>query len=325
MKHAFTLVAIATLSLFTACKKDKNTTPNTIDNFYRLKSFEVGVIPKDRMVQVLFQVTDYYRKGVTDLRAEDFIVSENGGRIDSEAQIRLGQSDIPFTLRNVLLLDISKSVEGLIPQIKTAARALIDSKLPEQEMAIYAFDANTYELQTFTADPAALKAAIDALPSSGLVSSTNLYGAIIDVADLWEDSYSIDGIVDGSLIIFTDGRHNASQVLTLQSAKQALGDKKVFVAALESSDLDEQALKQLAGSGERYFKASDVNGLTQMFLDIQQDILRAAKSIYFLYYQSPITDPTPFNNKLTIEVKDNFNTGPDRIITEYFNSEGFGH
>lgn len=324
MKHVCALFAILTIALLPACKKDKGPTP-TLDNFYRLKTYEVGVIPKDRMVQVLFQVTDYYRKGVTDLRAEDFIVSENGGRIDSEAQIRLGQSDIPFSLRTVLLLDISKSVEGLIPQIKAAARALIDSKLPEQEIAIYTFDAETQELQPFTSDPAALKAAIDALPTSGLVSSTNLYGAIIDVADAWEDSYTIDGIVDGSLIVFTDGRHNASQVLTLQSAKQALGNKKVFVAALESSDLDEQSLKQLAGSADRYFKASDISGLSQMFLGIQQDILRAAKSIYFLYYQSPITDPTPYQNKLTIEVKDNFNTGPDRLIVEYFNSEGFGH
>lgn len=307
------------------CKKDKGLTPVDLSNYFRLKSFEVGVIPQARTVQVLFQVTDYYHKGVASLMADDFIVSENDGRIDTEADIRLGQSSIPFSLRNVLLMDISRSVEGLVPQIKAAAKALVESKLPNQEIAIYTFDATVNELQAFTTEKAALLSAIDAVPTTGLVNSTNLYGAIIEVADLWEDNYTIDGIVDGSLIVFTDGRHNASQVLTLQDAKQALQDRKVFVAALESPDLDEASLKQLAGPADRYFKASDVSGLEAMFLNIQQDIQRAANSIYFLYYQSPISDPTPYNNKLTIEVKDNFNNGSDRLITEYFNSAGFGN
>lgn len=308
-----------------SCKKDNDLSPTRLDSFYRLQSFEVGVVPEQRTVQVLFQVTDYYHKGVSTLQAEDFIVSENNGRIDTEANIRLGQSSIPFTLKNVLLLDISRSVEGLIPQIKSAAKALVENKLPNQEIAIYTFDAQVEMLQSFTTDKTTLLNALDQLPTTALVNSTNLYGAIMEVADLWEDSYAIDGIVDGSLIVFTDGRHNASQVLTLSDAKRATAGKKVFVAALESPDLDEASLKQLAVESDRYFKASDVSGLEQMFLRIQEDIQRAANSIYFLYYQSPITDPTPYNNKLTIEVKDNFNTGNDRMITETFNSAGFGN
>lgn len=328
MKHLVSFSALVVL-LFTlalaSCKKDNDVSPANLDNFYRLKSFEVGVVPEQRTVQVLFQVTDYYQKGVSTLVADDFIVSENDGRIDTEANIRLGQSAIPFTLKNVLLLDVSRSVEGFIPQIKAAAKALVENKLPNQEIAIYTFDAEVEMLQTFTTDKTALLNALDQLPTTALVNSTNLYGAVMEVADLWEDNYAIDGIVDGSLIVFTDGRHNASQVLSLNDAKQATADKKVFVAALESPDLDEAALKQLAVESDRYFKASDVSGLEQMFLHIQDDIQRAANSIYFLYYQSPITDPTPYNNKLTIEVKDNFNNGSDRLITETFNSEGFGN
>lgn len=328
MKHFVSFSALFALVaglVFVSCKKDNDLAPNTLENYYRLKSFEVGVIPEQRTVQVLFQVTDYYHKGVSTLLADDFIVSENNGRIDTEADIRLGQSSIPFTLKNVLLLDVSRSVEAFIPQIKAAANALVENKLPNQEIAIYIFDAEVTVLQEFTTDKTALLNALNALPSSGLVNSTNLYGAVMEVAGLWEDNYTIDGIVDGSLIIFTDGRHNASQVLSLNDAKQATANKKVFVAALESPDLDEVSLQQLAGQSDRYFKASDVNGLEQMFLSIQQDIQRAANSIYFLYYQSPITDPTPYNNKLTIEVKDNFNNGSDRMITETFNSEGFGN
>ncbi len=312
------------VSAAASCNKDDDSAPLDLTKFYRLKSFEVGVVPEDRQVQVLFQVTDYNKKGVADFLAENFIVSENKGRIDTEAEIRLGRGSIPFALKNVLLLDISSSVESFVPQIKAAAKSLIEKKLPNQEIAIYTFDAEVKQLIGFSTNQTALLAVVQSIPESGLENSTNLYGAIKQVADLWEDAYQIDGIVDGSLIIFTDGRHNASQAQTLATAKAALGDKRVYVAALASPDLDETALKSLAVVNERYFKADDTAGLEQMFLDIQTEIQGLANSIYYLYYQSPISDPTPYQNELKIEVKENMNNGFDRFLIEQFNSDGFG-
>jgi uncharacterized protein YegL len=305
------------------CKKD-NDHPTDLSQYYRLQSYEVGVVPQSRTVQVLFQVTDFKHKGVSTLTEDDFLVSENDGRVDTEAEIRLGQSNIPYCLRTVLLLDISRSVEGFVPQIKTAAKALIQKKTAHQEIAIYTFDSGTKKLKAFTADQAALLAAVDAIPETGLLNSTNLYGAVIDVAKLWDDVFAIDGIIDGNIILFTDGRHNASQSISLSHAKAALGTKRVYAAALASPDLDEAALKSLATDTDRYFKADDVAGLEHMFLEIQSEIQSLSKSIYFLYYQSPITDPAPYSNKLTIEVKGNINTDSDSRIVEYFNSKGFG-
>ncbi|MEZ4963070.1 MAG: VWA domain-containing protein [Saprospiraceae bacterium] len=328
MKTVSTLSQICLVFLLIAaagCKKDNDYGPSDFSKFFRLHSFEVGVVPESRTVQVLFQVTDLDKKGVSKLATSDFIVKENEGEIDSEADLRIGQGTIPFAIRTVLLLDITRSVEAFIPQIKEAARSLVQKKLPEQEIAIYTFDAATKAVQTFTTDSQALLDAINTIPESGLVNSTNIYGAVIDVADLWEDAYSIEGIVDGSLIIFTDGRHNASQFVTLEMAQNALGNRRAYVAALSSPDLDEVSLKKLAKDPARYFKADDVAGLEQMFLDIQSDIQSLSNSIYFLYYQSPISDPTPFENDLIIEVRDNTNTGSDRRIVEKFNSEGFGN
>ncbi len=327
MKSLFTFVKISMLFVLVAavsCKKE-DVVPIDFSKFYRLKSFEVGVVPEQRMVQVLFQVTGYDGKGVSSLKEGDFIVTENGGKIDSEADLRVGLSSIPFELKTVLLLDITRSVEGFVPQIKNAAKSLINMKLPEQQIAIYTFDSDTKLVVDFTTDKQALLAAINSIPESGLVNSTNLYGAIIDVADLWEDAYAIDGIVDGSLVIFTDGRHNASQSTTLQQAKNALGPRRAYVAALASPDLDEVSLKLLAAEQDRYFRADDVAGLEQMFLDIQSEIQSLSNSIYFLYYQSPISDPTPYMNELKIEVRDNINTAKDGRILEVFSSEGFGN
>ena len=328
MKSIFTIFKISlvfVLVVVVGCKKEEDLGPADLSNFYRLKSFEVGVVPEQRMVQVLFQVTDYYKKGVPDLAKEDFIVTENKGKLDSEADLRVGRSSIPFELKTVLLLDITRSVEGFVPQIKEAAKSLVEMKLPEQQIAIYTFDSGTHEVQSFTNNKAQLLAAINAIPETDLVNSTNLYGAVMEVADLWEDAFTIDGIVDGSLVIFTDGRHNATQSLTLTHAKNALANRRAYVAALASPDLDEVSLKTLANDPDRYFKAEDSAGLEQMFLDIQSHIQSLSNSIYFLYYTSPISDPIPYLNELNIQVKDNLNTNPDGWIKEYFNSEGFGN
>ncbi len=328
MKPFSTFAKFALLLLLTAaigCNKDDDATPTDISKFYRMKQFEVGVLPKQRMVQVLFQVTDYDGKGVSSLTEADFTVTENKGNIDSEADLRVGISSIPFELKTVLLLDITRSVEGLVPQIKTAARSLVESKMPEQQIAIYTFDSQSHPLITFTKNKQELLAAIDGIPETGLVNSTNLYGAIIEVANLWVDNYTIDGIVDGSMVIFTDGRHNASQNITLAHAQSAIGTRRAYVAALASPDLDENSLKALAKDPDRYFKANDTAGLEQMFVDIQAEIQSLSNSIYFLYYQSPISDPAPYLNELTIKIKDNINNGKDGQIMELFNSEGFGN
>ncbi|MBK9014195.1 MAG: hypothetical protein IPM82_08920 [Saprospiraceae bacterium] len=131
--------------------------------------------------------------------------------------------------------------------------------------------------------------------------------------------------MDGSMVIFTDGRHNASQNVTLSQALSALGTRRAYVAALSSPDLDEASLKTLANNPDRYFKADDTAGLEQMFVDIQAEIQSLSNSIYFLYYQSPISDPTPYLNELVIEIKDNLNNGNDSQLLELFNSEGFGN
>ncbi|MCF8245433.1 MAG: VWA domain-containing protein [Saprospiraceae bacterium] len=328
MKPFSTFAKLALLFLFTVsigCQKDDDTLPSDLSKFYRLKTFEVGVVPAQRTVQVLFQVSDYDGKGVSSLTEDDFIVTENNGKIDSEADLRVGISSIPFELKTVLLLDITRSVEGFVPQIKAAARSLVESKMPDQQIAIYTFDADTKQVKAFSKNKQELLNAIDGIPETSLVNSTNLYGAVIDVANLWVDNYTIDGIVDGSMVIFTDGRHNASQNVTLAMAKSALGTRRAYVAALASPDLDEAALKSLANDPDRYFKAEDTAGLEQMFIDIQAEIQSLSNSIYFLYYQSPISDPTPYINELTIEIKNNLNHGNDSQILELFNSEGFGN
>ena len=319
------LFLLLTVILMSSCKKDEIRTNPNEGTFIRLETIGMDVTPKDREVEILFRATDYDNQGVSGITVDDLDVYENGGSIDQEGDLTITRDSIPFDLKTVLLLDLTRSVEGLVPQIKAACIAMINQKLPEQKMAIYTFDANTELLQDFTAEKASLIAAINDIPETDLVNSTNLYGAIEQMEGLWNDVYSIAGIEDGSLIIFTDGRHNATPNITLADALRAIDGKKRFVAALDSPDLDETALKTLAISTDRYFKAEDVNGLKNMFLNIQEEIQKSSSSIYYMYYQSPITDPAPFENTLRVEMKNNTNTLRDGFLEETFNSEGFGN
>ncbi|MFK7807283.1 MAG: VWA domain-containing protein [Saprospiraceae bacterium] len=315
------------LLLVVSCGKDDDDLLHSDDdvNFYRMMPFEVETDPTHREVRILFQVRDKDFDGVAGVTEEDLNVYENNGSIDLEGGLTLNPGNIPSELKTVLLLDLTRSVEGLVPQIKAACISMIDNKLPEQTIAIYTFDSESHLLQDFTTDATALKAAINGMPETNLVNSTNLYGGVISVSDLWNDVFTIQAIEDGSLIVFTDGRHNATPAITLEDAKDALGPKKTYVAALNSADLDETALIQLAGREDRYYKADNIAGLEQMFINIQRDIQNLSQSIYYLTYQSPITDPTPYENTLRVEIDGNRNVSDDKEILESFNSAGFGN
>ncbi len=317
---------LGTVLIFSSCRKDDDIpvdVPSTA-KYYRLNAFEVDVDPKDRLVKVLFQVKDYQNNGVSGLQADDVDVYENNGRIDLESEVRIAPDSIPYRLKTVLLLDLSRSVEGFVDQIKEAAIALVNKKLHNQEIAIYTFDSKVNIVQDFTIVNDKLINAINNIPATNLTNSTNLYGAIQSVANLWTDIYTTSNIEDGSLVIFTDGRHNATPAITLEDAMRALDGKKRYIAALSSEDLDETSLKALAQDDKNYFQADNVESIENMFLSIQEEIRGLSNSVYYMYYQSPITDPSPFNNELKIELFENANTGSDARLIESFNSAGFG-
>lgn len=325
MKITQFILFFAALLFIVSCGKndDQIFTPNP-GEYFRLQAMDVDVLPQYRQVRVLFQVTDFDRKGFAGLEDDQLDVFENGHLVDLEGDVRLAPDSIPYQLKTVLVLDISKSIEGFVPNIKAACKSLIDKKLEDQEIAIYTFDNKVNRIVPFTKNADVLYAAIDGIEETDLTGSTNLYEAIIEAADEWNDIYTVNTLVDGSMVVFTDGRHNAIPSITIEHALTATEGKKVFIAALQSVDLDEVALKQIAGNQERYFKADDVASLETMFTNIQEEILGISRSVYYMYYTSPISDPSPYTNDLMLEISGNQNRGSDASIITTFNSEGFG-
>lgn len=316
--------------LLNACGDASNETvePNgSSKGCYRMKQLsQTTTVPSERRVSMLFQVLSCNsNNGVSGLKTDDFQVLENGGSIDSESLASFDPKQVPFSMRTLLLLDVSSSVLNQIPQIKEACKALINQKLPDQSFAIYIFDKNTRRLRDFTTSKDELLMAIDQIPSKDLENSTNLYGAIMSVSKLVPSKYTATEISDGSIILFTDGRHNADPGLTIENAKTAVKGVNIYVAALKSSDLSEEPLKSIAASGDNggYFIADKIDVLKEQFLQIQQRISNWASSYYLVNYRSPISNPQNRTNTLEIKIKGNTHKASDKSINTTFNSFGF--
>ena len=145
---------------------------------------------------------------------------------------------------------------------------------------------------------------------------------MIDGAKLWEDKVTEQEIVNGSMIVFTDGKHNANPGLTKENVKSAINNKNVFVAALEGANLDEITLRELVDNNDdRYLLANNISELGVVFLDIQAKVQREANSIYFITYKSPISVATTAT--MTILINGNSNVTSDFCINQNFSTEGF--
>ena len=317
------------LLLLLGCKEDESQIlpyQKEIGNgsYYRLSDFgSVDVYPEHRQVSLLIRVTDSLNLGVTNLDKDDFKVLENNeDKVgDLEANTKIDPETIPFTIKTVLLLDLSSSVESEISNIKSAVKELIAAKVNHQEFSIFTFDSEVKQILDFTSNGNTLISAINNLPETGFDNSTNLYQAIITASKSWQDIINIDEIEEGSMIVFTDGKHNADPHLNIMTVLNSIENKSIYAAALNSPNLDEASLLQIVGEKSRYHLASNIGDLANVFLDIQDRILTQSKSIYYITYTSPISVPGVQNLKIMID--NNRNPGGDCMIEKSFSSQGF--
>jgi len=313
------LAFVATMFVFSisnfGCKKKSDDTidPIVTSTFLRLRALQIETeVP--HQVNVIFQVRDKDDIGVEGLTTDKFKFSEDGSYIGSEASATIAPfGNIPVEIKTVLLLDMSISVQNNIDQIKTAAKSLVDKKADYQQISVYSFSGAVTKIIDFSGDKNAIKTAIDNIPLGN--SSTNLYGAVIQCAALWTDSYTISKIDAGNLIIFTDGDDTQGSS-TLVAAQSAVEFKDVYALGL-GNELNVNTLSSLG----RYYNASDISKLGEVFLKIQSDIEKTAKSVYYLYYQSPKRGSN--EHTLNVSMVTNENTDSDASFTQKFNSSTF--
>lgn len=137
------------------------------------------------LVTIPTTVTDKSGRPVTGLRAENFVVFEDGAR---QKISTFGTTDAPFEV--ALLLDTSGSTRADVALIQRAANSFIDSLRPGDRVALIAFNTApgndpagglaTVDIKTkLTGDRAVLRRALESLGSS---NGTPYYDALEQIA-----------------------------------------------------------------------------------------------------------------------------------------------
>lgn len=268
-------------------------------------------------VNVMFSVSDLLNNGITNLTANDFEVYEDGELVsaaESELQIQKGD-EAAYKLKTVLLLDNSTSLKDNIDQIRSAAETFVQNISANQEVAIYQFSEETELLADFTNSIDSLISALKRYQVGK--PSTNLYSSIIKGAERWEDSYSMNQIIRGTMIIFTDGKETQGSA-TLADALSAVDKKNVYTIGL-GTEIQPDILSAIGTAG--YYSIDSADQLNQRFDLIRGQIINYANSFYKLVYKSPKRGN--FNHTLTVRIKNNSYSGEQSYISGGFNSGGF--
>ncbi len=218
------------------------------------------------VVSVTAVVKDRKGRFISDLKQEDFVVSEGSDqkrildfRAETDGPVKLG-----------LLVDASGSMRigQIAVDAREAARHLFSALRSSDEAALFSFDTRLDRVSAFTSDTAALDAALGRLnPPYG---QTSLYDAIGDASTFVAEQGRGQGRLPQrtALVVITDGIDTHSRSTTEQVAAIASRiDVPVYIIAVmspiddprtdETPSFDATGLQQLArNTGGDMFIAS---------------------------------------------------------------------
>jgi VWFA-related protein len=174
----------------------------------------INAVEEVDLVNLYAVVRDPRGRYVDGLTAADFTLLEDG----REQTIKVFTSD-PKPLAVAILIDTSTTMEGgKIEAARESAAAFVRALAPRDRGMIVGFADRVRVLQDLTADPEALRAAIESTEARG---GTALYDAI------WKGADALRGVPDARrvLVLLSDGRDEAANGLepgSLHTMQEAL-------------------------------------------------------------------------------------------------------
>ena len=238
------------------------------------------------IVSLSVTVTDTQNHYLTDLEQTDFTVAEDGAK---QELLYFSKSNLPIALS--LLIDTSASMEERLLVAQNAAVGFAQ-RIREQDLAqVIDFDSRVQIVQEFTADKAALEAAIRATSSGG---STSLYNAIyIALRELKKVRVKRqEDVRRDAIIVLSDGEDTTSLVSfeeVMELAKRS--ETSIYTIGLQPREPAyvkgfreaEFILRQLAQeTGGRAFFVQKAEELTGVYGQIADEL----SSQYSLGYTS---------------------------------------
>jgi len=284
------------------------------------------------VMSVLFRARDFSGAPLDGLGLADLQILEDDEPLDTAESLQtlLPKNALPYTLQTAIVMDVSASIDQQeLSQMTSAVRAILSSQggsgglLTRQRVALYTFDSSAKRVVGFTDDEEVLGVALDSVTTSGTMS-TDLYGALQFVSRDMSFSYTNANIVEGAIILITDGRDTANRV-SMAQALSATKDAAVFTVGV-GQDADVDALQQLGSEG--FASASSFLALNASLDDIQQQLRRWLGSLYSLSYASPKRRAAGSSNAsdhyFSLRAIDNSNANKNTAqIRRKFNSYNF--
>lgn len=306
-----------------------STGPNRFVQLEKL-SFE-ATLPS--IISVMFQAKDRFDNAISGLQTNDFQILEDDLPV-SVAETSLSivpREQLPFSLRTVLMIDTSSSISPSdLDKIKAALLGLIidvngrSLLLPQQEIAIYSFDDTVTLLRDFSSSTEGLVSTIENIQPAIAITPTDFYGAAITGAGRIEDSFDLNQITQGAVIIITDGTDTAGRN-TLEDAIDAVTGKSVYTLGV-GDEISADILGRIGTRGT--FNLRSFDQLNSALATINQQVVDSANSFYFLHYASPKRraegDASSIHN-IELSVINNANNGSSSTITDSFDSSEFSN
>ena len=248
------------------------------------------------LTNIFFTAADKHKRFVSDLKAEDIRVLEDG----QPQEIFTFQQNIDLPLSLAILIDTSASEERTLPDLKVAARAFLENVLRanKDEAAILSFTGETTLEQGFSGNLERLRRAIERvefIPPSGYIgggvvvngtppiSGTNqsLAGSTAIWDAVWATSEELISTsaehTRRAIILLTDGVDTSSR-MKMQEAVERAQKADALIYAIGIGDrytynVNEGSLRKIAEqTGGRAYFPSHERDLHEAFTQIQRDL-----------------------------------------------------
>jgi uncharacterized protein YegL len=271
-------------------------------------------------LQVTFRVLDHNGYPVRPLTEKDVTVINNEKKKPFGAGQEGGGASRPgkpsdFELYAVLALDMSDSIfkNEAVKDMILGAHSFVDKLVAEPEegmkhkVAIIVFG-RTEKIRVvteFTDNASALHAALNKLEGSKSLGTTNLYGAYMKSIEIIE-SVEIDvELVERSVVLLTDGTHEAGDEKNMRKQALAAKDDSVskygtnFISIGLRGAYDESKLRELASHDEYFVMAENADELNEVLSEVANRVNAIAHSNYVVGICTPVEMGQP---SLTIQV-----------------------
>lgn len=262
--------------------------PATATNIIKIHDYE-SHINIDHDIPILFQVVDASGEGITGLTLADFEILEDGEPLRESNLNLINQPAAKISMPVHILIDNSTSItdQSVLSRMKSDAASIVSYFASPSTFTssfyVYEFSETLIPKGGNVPTPLSSQQAINEINNiQAGVRSTDFYGAVADVANSINNTFTVKNVTQPIMIVLSDGDDTAGK-RSLAEATNAVSGKRVYTIGY-LGDLREDILKMIGISG--YYNSTN-GSVTPFLTNIRTYLADFSQSFYLLTVTSP--------------------------------------